>query len=132
VFGLARRVELPRPPLIAVDSITTFDDGDVGTVMDPASYYVDTARICGEIVLRNGAIWPIPTRAANGIAIQFRAGYGTDPVDVPGPFKTAIALMAIHHWQHPDAVYGLDGRASPLEMPMGIMDLLRRSRVWNL
>lgn len=91
---------LPRAPLISVDSVQTYDDSDAATLWPPANYYVDTAHEPGRIALRNGAAWPLPTRAANGLMIQYTAGYGADASAVPGAIKTAISQLVAHWHEH--------------------------------
>jgi hypothetical protein len=73
---LARRVEIPRPPLISIDAVVTYDDTDTPTTMDPSTYFVDTDSIFGRLCLRNGQQWPIPMRTANGIEITWTCGVG--------------------------------------------------------
>lgn len=75
----ARALEIPMPPLVSIDAVTTYDDDDAATVFDPTNYFVDTASSLGRLVLRRGAEWPIPCRAANGIEIAWTAGAGLRP-----------------------------------------------------
>lgn len=88
-----RAVELPRPPALTVTSVSTFDDSDVETTFDPASYFVDTTGLVGRIALRNTASWPCPARRTNGIKIVWTAGYGPDMTDVPENTRKAIRLL---------------------------------------
>jgi len=85
-----RAIELPRPPLQSVAYIKTYDDTDVATVMDPATYFVDPNNTVGRVVLRTSATWPTPGRAANGIEIEWVAGFGDTADLVPDDFKHAI------------------------------------------
>lgn len=90
-------VHLPRPPLASVNSIQYFDNCDNATVWPSSNYYVDTIRAPGRIALRMGSVWPVPTRPANGIMIEYVCGYGSDGTTVPEPIKTAIRQI-IAHW----------------------------------
>lgn len=86
-------IQLEKPPLISVTALTTFDDSDNATVFPATSYYVDAVRTPGRIVLRRGQVWPIPLRMANGIKIDFSAGYGPNPGNVPESIRLAILIM---------------------------------------
>ena len=88
-----RALHLPRPPLISVDYVKTYDDTDTATTFDPSNYYVDTAGNEGRLVLRTNSSWTLPTRTANGIEIGWTAGYGVNPADVPEPIRLAIQMM---------------------------------------
>jgi hypothetical protein len=72
----ARSVEIPMPPLISVDAVTTYDDEDNPTVFDPSNYYTDTTSTFGRLVLRRDAWWPPAWRAANAIEIAWTCGVG--------------------------------------------------------
>ncbi len=84
-----RFINLPRPPLVAVASVSTFDDDDTETVFDPANYFVDSASEPGRLALRNAATWPTPGRETHGIQIVYTAGYG-DASDVPQSLKQGM------------------------------------------
>lgn len=86
----ARALELPKPPLQQVIHVKTYDDQDNAVVLPATSYFVDAASEPGRIVLRNGAAVPAITRTANGLEIQFVAGYGDDPHDVPEQLRLGM------------------------------------------
>jgi uncharacterized phiE125 gp8 family phage protein len=88
--AVQRYVSLDWPPLISVAHVITYDDADVPTTFSAASYFVSANRTPGRIVLRRDAVWPIPLRAAEGIEIQWTAGYGDNPADVPETVRLAI------------------------------------------
>lgn len=69
-------IQLPSPPLRAVESITyTESDGTVST-FSSADYSVDTDSAPGRVVLGYGETWPSATLAPkNPIKIRFRCGY---------------------------------------------------------
>jgi uncharacterized phiE125 gp8 family phage protein len=106
-------VELPKAPLQSVTHIKTYDDADVPTTFDSVYYFVDTATRPGRITLRTTGSWPAPARVANGIEIQFIAGYGNAPSNVPSKVKHGILGLIAWLYEHrgdedmtpPDAVY---------------------------
>jgi uncharacterized phiE125 gp8 family phage protein len=95
ITGLAHRsILIPRPPLLSVQSVTVYDDADVGTVWGSANYFVDTARAPGRLAVRNGSAWPMATRAINGVCITFQAGYGASGGSVPAAIRQGILAHA--------------------------------------
>ncbi|MDR3512633.1 MAG: head-tail connector protein [Caulobacteraceae bacterium] len=119
-----RYIELPRPPLQAVAFVKTYDDDDVATAMDPATYYVDTTSTVGRIVRRREVTWPQACRTADAIEIQWTCGYGETADDVPEPFKQAALLLVSHWFVNRDAVVGVDNRDSSTPLPLGVDSLL--------
>ena len=105
-----RAIRLPFPPLISVSEVATFDDGDNKTVFNASKYYVDTARVPAQIVLRNGESWPTALRVGNAVEITYNAGYGDSSNEIPEPIRLAIlqycAFMYEHRgeYEHPQPV----------------------------
>lgn len=93
-------VDLPRPPLVSVETVTTYDDSDAGQVWPATSYYVDTASVPGRIVKRKGQTWPTADRAANAIEIDYTAGYGVDPSQVPEALRNGVLAMLAWLYEH--------------------------------
>ena len=117
-------IEVPKAPLVSVTHIKTYDDSDVATVWPSSNYFVDTATKPGRIALRNAASWPQPSRLSNGIEIQFVAGYGPAPSDVPAQIKQAILLIAAHLYEH-------RGDAN-VELPETVCTLLTPHKDWRV
>lgn len=86
-------IEIPASPITAIASISTFDDDDAETVLDPTVYQVDLIAEPARVVLRLGQTAPTGLRRVNGIKVAFTAGWA-DPAAVPENIKTAIRLMA--------------------------------------
>lgn len=93
----AREIELLKPPLQSVTHVKTFDNDDTETTFSTDSYQVSVyggvAPTRGRITLRDGATFPFFTRNADGIEIQFIAGYGDAASDVPEQIKQAMLLI---------------------------------------
>lgn len=93
----AGAIVLPYPPLVAVTSVVHYDDAGAPTTVAPATYYVRTGDgegPGGSLAPVAGAAWPVSpaTRAAEGVAVTYTAGYGDDPDDVPEDIRTWIAM----------------------------------------
>jgi uncharacterized phiE125 gp8 family phage protein len=113
-FGTQFR--LLRPPLIAVEAVRLRAADGTVSLWDPSEYEVDVETEPGRIVLKPGAAFPEPGAATSGLRIDFRAGHGEVPEDVPAPLVEAVA-----HW-----VAGLHaGSADPaLRLPPPAVEAL--------
>ncbi len=99
-----RPIELPRGPVISLDSITYIGtDGEPVTVADdpeadpPTTDLTDLAvldqgTLSATVSLANGATWPQTASQKRAVSIVFTVGYGTDSTDVPADIKAAILL----------------------------------------
>jgi uncharacterized phiE125 gp8 family phage protein len=122
-------IELPRPPLQAVQSVTYIDGGSPEeTVLDPDTYTVEApagshaAR--GRIVLKSGAAWP--TTIDDGrfaVKVRFTAGYGDDPEDVPAMVTTSLLFLAGHYHRYSEEVQ--EPRAAAFQtLPLGATKMI--------
>lgn len=90
-------LELPKPPLQAVTAITYLDDAGVEQTVAASAYIVHApggpTAARGAVSLAFGQTWPVPKAQADAVRVQFRAGYGAAPADVPAAVLTAILLL---------------------------------------
>lgn len=106
-------VELPRPPLQSVSSVTYTDNNGADTVWDASNYSFDDYAFVGKLVKKRYASWPAASLAeVNGVKIQFVTGYGLTADKVPQRIRQAITTLATHWFDHgrcdpPPAVYAL-------------------------
>jgi len=109
-------LKMPLPPLQSITHIKYTDaDGDESTFSSD-SYLVDSDSEPGRVVLKSGQSWPGDTlQAANGVEVQFVAGYGDAAGDVPREVRQAMLLM-IGHWyeNREEVVIGQAAKAIPL------------------
>jgi len=90
------KLELPRPPLIAVESVKYYDSTGTEQTL-PATYYsVDVDREPGVLWRDEDAYWPATDGRPNGITVIYTAGYATEYA-VPARAKQAILLL-VAHW----------------------------------
>lgn len=127
-FPIGQRfIELPRPPLQGVTHVKYYDTADSATTFATTSYIVDSEGMPGRIVLRTGEAWPSDElRAANGVEIQFEAGYEDRNafLDREAHAAEAIKQIVSHLYLQREAV-----TVVRLEhVPLGALDLLDADR----
>lgn len=84
-FPRVRWLELPRPPLVAVEAVTYLDHGDQEQAMDTADYRVDIDSMVGRIY---AAEWPETVRGRHdAVRIRYTAGW---PMSEPGGEYPAV------------------------------------------
>lgn len=96
------RIILPRPPLVSVDALRVFDEDGVSADISTAFYTYNARVEPGELALVSGFSWSEFLSGACQIEIEFTAGYGPDPVDIPLPIRQAILLLVTRHFEHRD------------------------------
>lgn len=92
--GFPGRITLPRPPFIAITSVTYVDqDGDDQTLTSSGYRIKYRHDIAYMLPAYNGS-WPITRYDADVVTIVFTAGYGTERRNVPMPLRNAVAILA--------------------------------------
>lgn len=90
--GVARSINLPRPPLQSVTFLKTYDGADNPATFPAASYFVDASSQPARLALNQGASWPaVGLRPVNGVEIEFVAGYGGASA-VPSALRQGMLL----------------------------------------
>tara|TARA_R110000764_G_scaffold132587_4_gene220439 strand:+ start:1215 stop:1889 length:675 start_codon:yes stop_codon:yes gene_type:complete len=93
-------IELAASPAISVTNVKYFKDDNTEHTWASSNYYVDIHGDVGKIVLRDNGTFPSDIRAANGIKVNFVAGYGTKPNSVPEPIRMAILQYMSFMYEH--------------------------------
>jgi uncharacterized phiE125 gp8 family phage protein len=110
-----KEVVLPKSPLLSVTQVCTYGVDNVAIEFLPAAYFVDIAGAPGRIVLAPGSSPPFPGRAASGIEIRFKAGYGAAPEAVPAALRHGMKQMIAHLYERrgdmPDSALQASGAA---------------------
>jgi uncharacterized phiE125 gp8 family phage protein len=106
----SRVVELPFSPLQSLDAVVLIDDADTESVWPASGYVTDLAAEPGRLALRDGVAPPLPGRDIAGLAVDFTAGYGDQPADVPEALRQAVIRLVAHWFEHRD---GLEAGAAP-------------------
>jgi Phage gp6-like head-tail connector protein len=147
-----RELEIPRPPLQAINSIkyigrtnaldpnydSAYDPSTLLHTMDPANYQVDLFGEPGRVAPQTNLFWPFTnlnllSPSLNSVIIEFDAGYADDAETVATYLPNAIAAMKMmigHLFENRESVItGL--RAAAIEIPRGAQDLLWPDRIVN-
>jgi uncharacterized phiE125 gp8 family phage protein len=93
-------LELPKPPLVSVTSVSYVDTNGVTQTWSSALYTILNAAdetMPGQIVPAYQQSYPVTRDVPNAVTVRYVAGYGTDPKDVPARWKAAMKIL-IAHW----------------------------------
>lgn len=92
-------LELPKPPLVEVVSLSYIDATGIAQVVDAATYgvYAPTGPKPprGRVTLAYGQAWPLPRAQVDAVTVRFLAGYSALPVPVVGPSLPALLKQAM-------------------------------------
>ncbi|MET3926185.1 head-tail connector protein [Devosia sp. 2618] len=96
----SRVVKLPVMPFISVTAIAAYDEAG-------ASHDVPLAQFLSEpdrLLLPRTVVGTPLLRAQQGIEIDYEAGFGTGPEDVPADIRQALLALVAYWFEHRDAV----------------------------
>ena len=133
-FPRAAVIKIPRPPLMSVTHVKSYGIGGTAATMTAGRYYVDTDSKPGRVHLGYGESWPSTIlRPANGVEVQFVAGFGSAQSAVPTEVKQAIKLIIGHMYEHRE---GSDVKQMSPEWIkksfMGVDAILGLDRIWQI
>lgn len=104
-FPRTPMLSLPLSPLQSVTSITYYDADDAATVWPDTAYFVDTS---GARIAALAAGWPQELlRPANGVVIEFVAGYASLAVLREADTDTVAAIRERAAWLYEHREDGL-------------------------
>lgn len=135
-------IELSRPPLVSVASLTYTDTTGTTRTWTPSgtdllnefgvvNAHVDNVNEPGRIVLAYSQVWPNQVlRTANAIKIRYVAGYGADATNVPQAAKSAMKLLIGTWYDNRESI--INGRGiTSIPVSDGVEMLLAPLKVWN-
>ena len=90
-------IDLPLPPLQAIDSITYIDPAGDEQMLAPDRYQVVGvgSAFSGWIAAVPATTWPATRCQGEAVSITFRCGYGDSWNDVPEGIRQGITAMAV-------------------------------------
>jgi uncharacterized phiE125 gp8 family phage protein len=121
-------LDLPLRPLQTIDAVRVLPAEGAAVVMASTNYIADRASVPPRLV-RTGPIWPQPSKAANGIEIDFTVGYGATADLVPAPIRQALLMLIAHWYERRDPI---DVGSPETVIPAAVSDLLDGYRIKQL
>jgi uncharacterized phiE125 gp8 family phage protein len=125
----ARSLNLPLSPVRSLTAVRVFDVDDDSETVANTAFILDGTANPARLVLSGSSSLPVPGRAANGIEIDFVAGYGDAPEDVPQSIRQAVLLLIAHWYENREPV---EIGATATVIPGAVSELLspyRRRRL---
>jgi uncharacterized phiE125 gp8 family phage protein len=116
-------IEIPLPPLQSVESVKYLSTNNELTTLDPSKYVVDTSVTPGRIIPAYGQAWPAALDFPGTIRVQFVAGYGDDPADVPDCIRAWLLLNCANLFEHRETLsIGTGGVIELKTLADGLLD----------
>src|ERR1043166_3176001 len=69
-------LEIPRPNLLALGTVTYLDTAGATQTFDAANYSVDVKSLPGRVILGYGRFWPFTQSVRNAVTVGFTPVYG--------------------------------------------------------
>lgn len=97
---------LPIAPVLSVTSVIYTPFGLSPVTLDPSKYVVDLSNVYApRIAPQFGQMWPTDLLVSlNGVQVQFVAGFGPNPTDVPEQLRLAIKQLVAFWYVNRDAL----------------------------
>ncbi len=111
-------IRLPLLPVVS--AVVTYTD--TNSVEQTLTGYHLKAGDVG-VILPGDDGWPTVGPSYDGVKVDFVAGYGTDPDDVPAPIREAIVEAVSENYDNREP--WVDGRVSPLPCAFNALDSYR-------
>jgi uncharacterized phiE125 gp8 family phage protein len=105
-------IRIVKSPVQAVQTVRVYDSEGAAADVSLEGHLLDGEGRPARLWLGNP---PAPSRAVNGIEIDFSAGYGEAGTDVPDTLKRAMLIHVGH-------MFAFRGVLSPSQQPAGIPD----------
>lgn len=98
----SRRIEIPKPPLSAVNSLKYYDTSDSLITLSSSSYRVSLVSEPGFIELKDDNYWPDTESRFDAVIVNYQAGYA-NAAAVPKTIRHAILMMIADLYSRRDA-----------------------------
>ncbi len=99
-----RIILLPRSPLVSIDSITAFDAGGNPVSLALAQFQPQANMAPARIFLPEKISGSPDLREFNGIEVDYVAGFGSAPSDIPNDLRHALLSLVGYWFEHRDAL----------------------------
>jgi uncharacterized phiE125 gp8 family phage protein len=121
----ADSLEIPRPILQTVDSITYLDTAGIRQTLANTEYQVIVDELIGRVVPAYDKTWPTCREQPGSVVVTFTAGYGL-AVSVPSSIKAWMLLaVATLYGQREAVITGPSVAELPRDFSAGLLDPYR-------
>lgn len=120
-------IELPRPPLQSITSISYVDENGNTQTWDVSKYEVDTSLLPGKVRPTKSESYPGTNDQFKAVTITFKAGYGDSEEEIPDTILSTLKLLISYLYDHRDFVIPQKERGQ--NIPMGIINMLQQNSV---
>lgn len=120
----ASRVHLPLHPVQSLSGVRYFDENNAAQSAQLSDYRLISGDEFAYVELVSGATWPVAFDRPDAIGIEFTAGYGDNPEDVPEDLRHALLLLIGHMYDQREATTP----ESVFEAPLGFEAMLNMER----
>ena len=104
-FPVDDEIELPKPPLSSITSITYIDTAGTSQTVTAADYQTDSSSTVGRVMPAYNAYWPATRDSQyNVVTVTFVAGYGATAATVPIRLRQGIKAFAATMYEHREPV----------------------------
>lgn len=117
----ARALVMPVRPIQSLVAVKVYAHDDSSATLDNDDFILDGAAIPARLVWRGNGSPPAPGRRANGIEVDFVAGFGDAASDVPQPIRQALLLLVAHWYENREPV---EIGATATTIPSAVSELL--------
>lgn len=117
-------VELPKPPLQAVEAVSFVAPDGVTQTMSASDYVVDTSGLLGRIYPADGSVWPATRRQRNAVIINFRTGWPvvTGVPSTPEAIRSWLFCRVTGLYDQRESFAGRSVSALPGDFLDGLLD----------
>ena len=110
-FPATDRLEIPLPPLEAVEAIQYVDTSGALQTLDPSAYEVAPESLFGLVALKTGRAWPPTAIGLRAVRVRFLAGY--PDAAFPKDLRAALLLHIGHLYANRESVAEKSGTVVP-------------------
>ncbi|HEX6050025.1 MAG TPA: head-tail connector protein [Gemmatimonadaceae bacterium] len=86
-------IRLGLTPVQEITKVSYVDASGAAVDLAAAQYIVDAASLPARVRRAYGVSWPSTRDQANAVSVEFTAGYGDAPDDVPAAIRMAMLLV---------------------------------------
>lgn len=110
----SRKMELARPPLASVESVTYIDTSGAEQTVDASDYSVIDALTPGCILFKKGYEFPdLDEDTPYPVSVTYKAGYGADHTKVPDSIRLYIRnIIGTYYMQRESVLVSYTGLIS--------------------